>query len=193
MGPIRYPNDRIGLQWCIDAFPINSEGSKSMKPDCWMNLSLPPAERTDPANMLLSIIIPCSVKDVDQKKYYDFMADYELFDLFHEGATVIMHFALLRVIIVVKLFVFLLIAHRSGRSPSKSFLHFDGYSGTSGADGYTKLCRLSRLSCVLTFLDCRSNTSTKKCVCDGYRRFLAMGSRARQASFEYRGLRYQYG
>ena len=85
MGPTRYPNDRIGLQWCIDAFPINSEGSKSMKPGCWMNLSLPPAERTNAANMLLSIIIPCSVKDVDQKKYYDFMADYELRDLFHEG------------------------------------------------------------------------------------------------------------
>ena len=47
--------------------------------------------------MLLSIIIPCSVKDVDQKKYYDFMADYELRDLFNEGATVIMHFVLLRV------------------------------------------------------------------------------------------------
>ena len=108
--------------------------------------------------------------------------------------------------IVVKLLsYFLLIARRCGRSPSKSFLHFDGYSGTSGAplmgelyacmvweiifyscsfvrNRYTKLCRLSKLPCVLTFLDCRSNTSAKKCVCDGYRRFLAMGSRACQVS-----------
>ena len=73
---------------------IRSEGSKSMKPGCWMNVSLPPAERTKPANMLLSIIIPCSVKDVDQKQYYDFMADYELRDLFYEGATAIMHLLL---------------------------------------------------------------------------------------------------
>ena len=103
MGPIRYPNDRIGLQWCIDSFPINSEGSKSMKPGCWMNMSLPPTERAKPANMLISIIIPCSVKDVEQRKYYNFMADYELRDLFYEGAHC--HYAF----IVVKLFVLLLI------------------------------------------------------------------------------------
>ena len=40
--------------------------------------------------MLLSIIIPCDVKDVAQRKYYDFMADYELRDLFHEGATILL-------------------------------------------------------------------------------------------------------
>ncbi len=74
-----------------------------MKPGCWMNMSLPPTERAKPANMLLSIIIPCSVKDVEQRKYYNFMADHELRDLFYEGAHC--HYAF----IVVKLFVLLLI------------------------------------------------------------------------------------
>jgi len=85
MGPVTSPNDRMGLQYCIDAFPANAEGSKSMKPGGYMVLSLSPTERTKPENMLMVIIIPTAIKDVGQKKYYDFMADYELRDLFING------------------------------------------------------------------------------------------------------------
>lgn len=85
MGQITYPNPRIGFQYCIDAFPASAEGNKSMKPGGFMNLSLPPTERGKPANMLMVIVMPTSIKDLGQKKYYDFMADYELRDLFNEG------------------------------------------------------------------------------------------------------------
>ena len=85
MGPVTYPNTRIGLQYCIDAFPTNAEGSRSTKPGGFMNLSLPPPARTKPEHMLMVIIIPTSLKEMSQKKYYDFMADYELNDLFYQG------------------------------------------------------------------------------------------------------------
>ena len=85
MGPPSYPNDRIGLVYCIDAFPVNAEGSKSMKPGGYMNASLPPTERYKAQNMLMQIVFPTALKDVQQKKYYDFMAEYELNELFHEG------------------------------------------------------------------------------------------------------------
>ena len=87
MGPISYPNTRIGLIYCIDAFPVNAEGSKSMKPGGYMNLSLPPAERGKAENMLIQIVIPTTVKEINQKKYYDFMAKFELNELFYQGVA----------------------------------------------------------------------------------------------------------
>jgi len=86
MGPVSSPNDRIGLQYCIDAFPTNAEGSKSTKPGGYMNLSLPPTERCKPENMLMVIIFPTAIKDISQKKYYDFMS-IELHDMFHNGVA----------------------------------------------------------------------------------------------------------
>lgn len=85
MGPVSYPNDRIGLQYCIDAFPANAEHSKSVKPGGLMNVSLPPSQRTKPEYMLMVIVLQTTIKDVNQKKYYDFMADFELRDLFSVG------------------------------------------------------------------------------------------------------------
>ena len=87
MGPVSHPNDRIALIYCIDAFPVNSEGSKSMKPGGYMNASLPPTERGKAQNMLLQIVIPTGLKEDQQKKYYDFMAKFELNELFHRGVS----------------------------------------------------------------------------------------------------------
>ena len=92
MGPATYPNDRIGLQYCIDAFPASAEGSQSLKPGFAMNLSLSPTERHKPENMLLLVVIPTSLKDPNVKKYYDFMATYELDDLFEHGKNNAHHF-----------------------------------------------------------------------------------------------------
>lgn len=87
MGPVSHPNTRIGLIYCIDAFPVNAEGSKSMKPGGYMNASLPPTERGKAQNMLLQIVIPTELKEDQQKKYYDFMAQFELNELFHRGVS----------------------------------------------------------------------------------------------------------
>ena len=87
MGPISSPINRIGLIYCIDAFPVNSEGSKSAKPGGYMNASLPPTERSKAQNMLLQIVIPTELKEDQQKKYYDFMSKYELNELFHHGVS----------------------------------------------------------------------------------------------------------
>ena len=85
MGPPTFPTKRIGLVYCIDSFPANKEGSFSVKPGGYMVGSLPPAQRGKPENMLMTIIIPTGVKDDAQRKYYDFMAQYELNELFREG------------------------------------------------------------------------------------------------------------
>ena len=87
MGPVSFPNSRIGLIYCIDAFPVNAEGSKSMKPCGYMNASLPPTVRGKAENMLIQIVIPTELKAKHQKKYYDFMAHFELNELFHTGVA----------------------------------------------------------------------------------------------------------
>ena len=85
MGPVTFPVNRMGLLFCIDAIPAFAEGSFSIKPGVFMNLSLPPTERGKPENMLLALVMPTSIKELAQKKYYDFMATYELNDLFFNG------------------------------------------------------------------------------------------------------------
>ena len=85
MGPPSNPCKRIGLCYCIDSFPANREGSVSVKPGGCMNLSLPPAVRGKPENMLINIILPTGVKDSGQRKYYDFMTTFELNELYDEG------------------------------------------------------------------------------------------------------------
>ena len=85
MGPPSCPEKRIGLVFCIDGFPANKEGSVSVKPGGFMNVSLPPTQRAKAENMLIMIVIPTGVKDVAQRKYYDWMAKFELNSLYHEG------------------------------------------------------------------------------------------------------------
>ena len=85
MGAPSLPCKRMGCCYCIDSFPANKEGSVSVKPGGIMNLSLPPTQRAKPENMLVLIVIPTGVKDFAQRKYYDWMASFELNSLFHEG------------------------------------------------------------------------------------------------------------
>ena len=85
MGPATFPNTRLGFQFCIDGIPAFAEGSHSVKPGTWVNLSLPPTERGKPENIMLLIVIPTAIKDPNVKKYYDFMATFELDDLFTNG------------------------------------------------------------------------------------------------------------
>ena len=85
MGPVSYPVQRYGFQYCIDGMPSNAEGSHSVKPGGLSNFSLPPTERFKRENMLLMVVIPTAIKDPGVKKYYDFMATYELNDLFYNG------------------------------------------------------------------------------------------------------------
>ena len=85
MGPPTYPNRRLGFVYCIDSFPVNNEGSKSTAPGGFMNASLPPTERGKVENMLISIVFPTSVKGEHQRKYYNFMASYELNGLYTQG------------------------------------------------------------------------------------------------------------
>ena len=84
MGPVTYPNKRIGLQFCIDAIPAFADGSYSVKPGGCANFSLSPTERFKPENVLILVILPTSIKDPNAKKYYDFIA-MELQDLWDNG------------------------------------------------------------------------------------------------------------
>ena len=52
-----------------------------------MNGSLPPTERGKARYMLLQILFPSQLKDKQQKKYYNFMAKFELNELFHQGVA----------------------------------------------------------------------------------------------------------
>lgn len=85
MGPPTFPNNRIGLQFCIDGIPAFIEGSYSVKIGATSNSSLPPTERFKAENMHLLVVIPTDIKDPNVKKYYDFIAEYELNDLYHTG------------------------------------------------------------------------------------------------------------
>ena len=58
--------------------------NKSLKPIEFMNLSLPPAVRTQMDKMLLLMLVPDTLKQ-GQKKYFDFAATYELNELYKDG------------------------------------------------------------------------------------------------------------
>lgn len=85
MGAAVYPNNRIGLQFCVDGIPAFSANTLSLKPAEFVNLSLPPTERGKLENILLLMLLPNSMKGDQSKKYYDFAAKHELNDLFHTG------------------------------------------------------------------------------------------------------------
>lgn len=85
MGPATSPNDRMGVQACVDGIPANQEGSHSVKPGTLINFSLSPTERGKHENIMLFFVIPTSIKDPHVKKYFDWIAEYELDDLFENG------------------------------------------------------------------------------------------------------------
>ena len=85
MGPCTYPNKRVGLQGCGDGIPAFAAGTLSLKPWMFMNLSLPPAVRSKPKYMLLFMLLQESIKQNQQRKYFEFAATFELNDLFHQG------------------------------------------------------------------------------------------------------------
>ena len=85
MGAVVYPNNRIGLLFCIDGIPAFAANTLSLKPAELVNLSLPPAVRSKIENILLMMLLPSSMKGEDAKKYYDFASTYELQDLYTNG------------------------------------------------------------------------------------------------------------
>lgn len=192
MGPVTFPVNRIGLQYCIDAMPSNAEGTHSVKPGSVANFSLPPTERFKRENMLLMIIIPTCIKDPDVKKYYDFIARYELDDLFDNGVN------------GVKVKVFSTSMDTPGRSELMGnilIVH----------DFFIFPVYLMNLLCIMYFAGMESALSyqgcpvclhswtagaslnQKACVYDGYRRFLRMDSPARRARFRHGGNTYEFG
>ena len=86
MGPVTYPNKRLGLLFCCDGIPAFAAGTLSLKPAMFMNLSLPPGARSKAKYMILFMLMQQSIKE-GQKKYYDFAADFELNDLYHHGTA----------------------------------------------------------------------------------------------------------
>ena len=74
-----------GLQACMDGIPAFSAKTKSLKPLDLANFSLPPSVRYQTRNLLLMALIPDSLKNAAQKKYFDFFAAYELNDLAEKG------------------------------------------------------------------------------------------------------------
>ena len=73
-------DDRIGLLFCIDAIPAfrKKKGELSLMPAEFMILSLPPQVRIKAKYMMLSMLVPASLKAESQKKYFDFLAIAEL-------------------------------------------------------------------------------------------------------------------
>lgn len=187
MGPATFPVNRIGLQFCIDAIPAFIEGSYSVKPGAISNFSLPPEERFKPKNMLLVIVIPTDIKDPNVKKYYDFMAEYELNELFHTGID------------GVKIKIY----SSSMDTPGRSEL-----MGKCVAVRilvvvfiYYKKIFISGMESALAYQGCPACTHTwskgsivgqTACIYDGYRRFLPQGSRARRRRFRHGGFVYEY-
>lgn len=86
-GAASRPIQRILLQFCVDAIPAFAEGSLSLKPAEFVNLSLPPALRGKASNILLHMLFPDTLKS-GQKKYYDFAARFELNKLYTTGEFV---------------------------------------------------------------------------------------------------------
>ena len=85
MGPPSTPNRRIAFQICGDSIPAFSANTLSIKPIEWFCWSLPPTLRYLVDYMQLLMLIPAKFKGPQQRKYWDFAADFEITDLFHNG------------------------------------------------------------------------------------------------------------
>jgi len=76
-----------GIQFCIDGIPAfaNNCNQKSLKVAQIQWLSLPPGVRCKAEQHVLYFLMPDDIHGMQQKKYYDFAADFELNELFHVG------------------------------------------------------------------------------------------------------------
>ena len=85
MGPVQYPNRRLGLVGCGDGIPAFAAGTLSLKPWMHMNMSLPPGVRSKVKYMLLWMLMQESIKPLAQRKYFDWAAAFEMNELFDKG------------------------------------------------------------------------------------------------------------
>ena len=80
------PADCIVLQLCVDGVPAHARtGCESVKPVQSMILSLAPWLRYQVRNMIVHMLIPSHLKGKQAKKYYDWMATFEMNDLHRRG------------------------------------------------------------------------------------------------------------
>ena len=71
-------NNRIVVLYCTDGIPAFKSKGVSLMPGMYIILSLPPHLRYKPQYMLLSVLIPSSLKAASQKKFYDYIVANEL-------------------------------------------------------------------------------------------------------------------
>ena len=162
MGPVVFPNNRIGLQICMDGIPAFSFAKDlSLKPVECKVLSLPPSVREKIDNILLMMLMPDTIK-TGQKKYFDFAAHYELRDLYQSGVE------------GVKVKIFASSMDTPGRAEML---------GMQNCQAYQSCC-----VCTHTW----SRGPRTKCMYDGYRCFLPTGSPGRQQRVVWRGHVFHY-
>ena len=79
---------RIALQYCVDGIPaFNRKSCLSVKPAQFIVLSLPPWLRYQARHMLIQMLVPSQLKGQAAKKYYDFVAHYEMNELHLVGVS----------------------------------------------------------------------------------------------------------
>jgi len=164
MGPVKYPNKRIGLQMCVDGIPAFAADTYSLKPLAFLNLSLSPTIRGKMQFVLLMMLLPATLKD-GQKKYYDFAAEYELNRLSSEGVG------------GVKIKIFGTSLDTKGREELLGMQACQAYQSCWVCTHSWSPGRLVR---------------RRQCIFDGYRAFLTPNSRARRRTFKFKGIKYQY-
>ena len=163
MGPPSIPAKRIGLLFCCDGIPaFSKKDALSLKPAEFMNLSLPPSIRCRAENMLFFMLLPSSLKCAQQQKYYNFAATYELNDIFNKGIEGV----------AVRCF------GTSMDTPGRAEL-----LGMQSSGAYQSCC-----VCIHSW----STGFVRKCIYDGYRRFLDKTSRGRQRELLYKGNTYEF-
>jgi len=86
-GPARRHGLRVVLQLAVDGIPAFDcvSSGLSLKPWGYMILGLSPKMRVQSDNMLLQMLIPSELKGQSAKKYYDFVAAYEMNRLYTSG------------------------------------------------------------------------------------------------------------
>lgn len=164
MGPVKYPNDRIGLQMCVDGIPAFAADTFSLKPLAFLNFSLSPCIRGKANFLLLMMLLPATLKQ-GQKKYYDFAATYELNRLSSEGIG------------GVKIKIFGTSLDTKGR---------EELLGMQACQAYQ-----SCWVCTHAWSPGRL-VQRRQCIFDGYRSFLAPESRGRRQTFRFKGIKYQF-
>lgn len=88
MGPPTPTLERIGIQACVDGMPAhNRKNAGSVKPHQNVILSLPPWLRYKSKHMLNQMLVGSHLKGDALKKYYDWVATYEMNDLHTRGVN----------------------------------------------------------------------------------------------------------